>query len=129
MTEAEIKNRIRLAVGKLPSVKLFNSPTGDGWAGKTLRITEGQILIGPYRRVQFGLCPGSCDLIGWRAVTITPEMVGQQVAQFVGVEVKSATGKLRPDQENFIRVLRESGGCAGVARSVEEAITLLEEKT
>ncbi len=43
------------------------------------------------------------------------------------IEVKSATGKVRADQENFIKQMRERYGCkAGVARSVEEAKEIME---
>jgi hypothetical protein len=41
---------------------------------------------------------------------------------FLAIEVKSETGRLRPDQENFIQVVRSAGGRAIVARSVEEAV-------
>jgi hypothetical protein len=72
------------------------------------------------RSVQFGLCPGSSDLIGWRSIVITPGMVGTTIAQFAAVEVKSARGKPRDDQVAFIEAVRRAGGCAGVARSVED---------
>ena len=75
--------------------------------------------------VRYGLQPGSGDLIGWRTITITPEMVGQQVAVFASIEVKSATGRLRPEQRQWMEVVQNAGGIAGVARSVEDAQVLL----
>jgi hypothetical protein len=75
--------------------------------------------------VQFGLCKGSADLIGWRTVTITPDMVGQQMAIFASIEVKTPTGKLRPEQKQWLTVVQASGGIAGVARSVEDAVAIL----
>ena len=75
--------------------------------------------------VRYGLQPGSADLIGWRTITITPEMVGQQVAVFTSIEVKSATGRLRPEQRQWMEAVQAAGGIAGVARSVEDAQALL----
>lgn len=76
------------------------------------------------RLVCYGLCPGSSDLIGYRSVVITPEMVGQRVAVFAAVEVKDQ-GQPTDQQEAFIRLVQDAGGLAGVARSVEEAREVL----
>jgi len=91
---------------------LFRNNTG------TLRDING-------RPVSFGLCKGSADLIGWRSVTITPEMVGQQIAVFTSIEVKAATGRIRPEQQQWLNAVQAAGGIAGVARSVGEAMDLL----
>ena len=69
--------------------------------------------------------PGGGDLLGWRTVEVTPEMVGQQVAVFTSIEVKTPTGRLRPEQEQWMKVVRAAGGIAGVARSVEDAEALV----
>ena len=74
--------------------------------------------------MQFGLCKGSADLIGWRTVTITPEMVGQQVAVFTSIEVKSATGRLRSEQQQWLDAVQKAGGIAAVARSVADCESL-----
>jgi hypothetical protein len=71
--------------------------------------------------VQFGLCKGSADLIGWRTVTVTPDMVGQRIAVFTSIEVKTPTGRLRPEQQQWLDAVQAAGGIAGVARSVEDA--------
>jgi hypothetical protein len=52
-------------------------------------------------------------------------MLGRKLAIFTSVEVKSDKGKLRPDQENWLRVVQVAGGFAIVARSPEEAQRLL----
>ena len=78
------------------------------------------------RWVEFGVGgKGAGDLIGWRTITITPEMVGQRVAVFTSIEVKSATGRLRPEQRQWMEAVQAAGGIAGVARSVEDAQALL----
>ena len=107
MTEQQIQQEIRIACGTGP-VRLFRNNTG------TLRDQHG-------RPVQFGLCKGSADLIGWRTVTVTPDMVGAQVAVFLSIEVKTPTGRLRPEQQQWLDAVQAAGGIAGVARSVEDA--------
>ena len=74
--------------------------------------------------VRYGLCPGSSDLIGYRTVVITPEMVGQRVAIFAAVEVKD---RARPttQQTAFINLVQQAGGLAGIARSVPDALSIL----
>ena len=75
--------------------------------------------------MQFGLARGSADLIGFRTVTITPDMVGQRLAVFVSLEVKTPTGRIRPEQANWQRTVSAAGGLAAVVRSVQEAENLL----
>ena len=78
------------------------------------------------RYVQFGVgSPGGSDLIGYRRVRVTEEMVGQEIAQFAAVEVKTPRGRVRPEQQQFINHVLSAGGVAGVARSVDEAQKLL----
>jgi hypothetical protein len=43
----------------------------------------------------------------------------------LAIEVKSATGRMRPGQEEFLSTIRQAGGVAGVCRSVEDAQALL----
>jgi hypothetical protein len=74
-SEQTIQQEIRIACSQGP-VRLFRNNTG------TLRDANG-------RPVQFGLCKGSADLIGWKRVTVTPEMVGSIVAVFTSIEVKT----------------------------------------
>ena len=111
MTEQEIQQHIRLACGK-GDCRLFRNNTG------TLKDANG-------RPVQFGLCKGSADLIGWKQLTITPDMVGQQIAVFLSIEVKTPTGRVRPEQKTWMDAVQEAGGVAGVARSVEDALTII----
>ena len=111
MTEQQIQQQIRLSCSRGP-VRLYRNNTG------TLRDQHG-------RPVSFGLCKGSADLIGWRTVTVTPEMVGQQVAVFTSIEVKAASGRLRPEQRQWLDAVQAAGGIGGVARSVADAVAIL----
>jgi len=112
LCEHEIQKRIRLACGRGP-VRLWRNNTG------ALVDQQG-------RFVRFGLCKGSSDLIGLRALEITPELVGQRIAQFIALEVKTAQGVLSPEQRAFLRLVQQLGGVAAVCRSVEEAEQLLD---
>lgn len=69
--------------------------------------------------------PGGSDLIGYRRVTVTPEMVGTEVPVFAAIEVKTAKGRATEQQKAFIEHIQNAGGLAGVARSVDEANSIL----
>jgi len=111
MSEQAIQQRIRLACSR-GRVRLWRNNTG------AMRDERGQL-------VRFGLCPGSADLIGYRSITITPDMVGQQIAVFAAVEVKAPTGRPTPEQSAFLSHVSAAGGLAGIARSVEDAERIL----
>ncbi len=110
--ERRIQSDIQLAAcaGGGPA-RLWRNNTG------ALRDARGQL-------VRYGLCPGSSDLIGYRTITITPDMVGQRLAVFAAVEVKDR-GRLTAQQEAFLNLIQQAGGLAGVARSVPEALSIL----
>jgi hypothetical protein len=110
-SEQSIQQNIRLTCST-GATRLFRNNTG------TLKDQNG-------RPVQFGLCKGSADLIGWKRVTVTPDMVGQQVAVFLSIEVKTPTGRIRPEQQQWLDAVQAAGGIAGVARSVDDALDLL----
>ncbi len=76
--------------------------------------------------IRYGLCEGSADLIGYRTVTITPDMLGRRVAVFVALECKSETGRATPEQLRFIAAVVAAGGIGAVVRSAEEATEALE---
>lgn len=125
MNETTILQRIRLAIGRISSVKTFRNNCGQAWMGKVIRKTADTVTIQNPRPVQFGLHPGSADLIGWQTIQITPEHVGQKLAVFTSIEVKTDTGKVKPDQANWQRVVIDAGGRAFVVRSEEAAVEFL----
>jgi hypothetical protein len=65
--------------------------------------------------IHAGLTKGGSDIIG-----IAPD------GRFLAVEVKTTTGRLRPEQQRFIDAVNAKGGIAGVARSVEDALQLIQ---
>ena len=110
-SEQTIQQQIRLACGT-GSTRLFRNNTG------TLRDQQG-------RPVQFGLAKGSADLIGWRTIAIGPEHIGQRIAVFTSIEVKTPTGRVSPEQRQWLEAVQTAGGIAGVARSVEDALRIV----
>ena len=104
MTNAEtgIQNQIRIAASRA--------------GARLLRYAVGVFYTRDGRPQKIGTV-GVSDLIGWREVTITAAMVGRKIAQFVACEVKTETGRLRPEQKSFLDTVEKSGGLAIVARS------------
>lgn len=110
--ETNIQNTIRLALSA-KGVTTFRNNVG------VAQFPDGS-------RVQYGLCPGSSDLIGWTPVTITPEMVGRTVAVFTAIEVKQPGKYPSPEQRQFLANVTKAGGISGTARSPEDALNITE---
>lgn len=109
--ETRLQNEIRLELSaQVPELTHYRNHAG------ALRDQRGKM-------VQFGLSPGSPDLVGYKRVKITEDMVGQEVAVFVGLEVKMPGEKPRADQQNWLDHLADAGGVAAVVTSVEEAVS------
>ena len=77
------------------------------------------------RLVTYGLCKGSSDLIGLSQVVIGPEHLGQTLAVFSALEVKTAKGRIREEQEKFLQLVQQLGGRAGVVRSLDDVLQIL----
>jgi len=63
--------------------------------------------------VRFGI-PGISDILG-----IIP---GDGNGKFLAIEVKSPLGKLTPYQKDFLDRIKASGGCAIIARNLDDVI-------
>jgi len=78
------------------------------------------------RKVRAGLdADGASDLVGYKSIIITPEMVGKKIAVIAAVEIKKPGLKPTPKQKNFLRIIKEAGGISGVARCAEDVKLLL----
>lgn len=106
MNESTILKQIWAALSQ--SATLFRNNVGVAFQ------PNGQVI-------KYGLCKGSSDLIGWRPIDITQDMVGKTIAQFIAVEVKTKTGRPTKEQINFLHQLDKAGGCAILAKSPEDA--------
>lgn len=102
MTEHDIQNLIRAETADIAVIFRANVGSGITYDG---------------RHFDTGLPKGFSDLFGFR----------KSDGRAVFIEVKSPTGRLRPEQENFIRKMQVYGALAGVARSVEDARRIIME--
>lgn len=111
MSETKLVREIQLNLSN-GYIRLFRNNVG------VLQDKNGQ-------HVTYGLCKGSSDLIGWKTISITPEMVGEKVAVFCALEVKTPKGRLTHDQQFFLDIVNMHGGYAHAVRSLEEARQVL----
>ena len=124
-SEKDTQSRILLACGR-GDTRLFRQNVGQGWQGQrdqeAERMLGGNVVVlrNP-RPLIVGLCRGSSDLIGWRSIEVTADMVGRRLAVFAAVEVKSTTGRPTEQQRAFLSAVQDAGGVACLARSVEDA--------
>ena len=88
MSEQELQQRIRLELGSGP-VRLWRNNVG------ALRDQRGRL-------VSYGLCTGSSDLIGLRRLRVGPEHLGQELAVFCALEIKSQRGRASAEQQRFL---------------------------
>lgn len=123
--ESRILAAIRLALGQRSDVRLFRNDAGLAWHGRLVSQQGRRVVLENAHRFTYGLQPGAGDLIGWRTVTITPDMVGQQVAVFSSVEVKPPGKGPKPNQRTWRDNVLAAGGFAGTAHTPEEAEAIL----
>lgn len=133
--ESTNQRAIWLAAATLAGAVLFRVNSGKAWLGqgKAQRLTDGSVLIPGGRPIALGLAlvsgepaVGQSDLIGWRTLTITPDMVGRRVAVITAIECKRTDGgRTSADQARFIDIVRSAGGIAGVAKSADEAVAIV----
>lgn len=80
-----------------------------------VRVWRNNVGVDTMRGIRYGLGVGS------------PDLVGIAWGRFVGLEVKTPTGRVSKEQTMWLDMVRRFGGVAGVARSVEDAIAIVEE--
>lgn len=101
MTEQEIQNKIILEVNKL--------------GHRLWRANAGKVQTKDNRIIK--LFPkGFPDTVGFRKTD----------GKFIVIEVKTDKGRLRPEQEKFKTFIETQPVLYGVARSVEDAIKIIE---
>lgn len=122
MTEKQTLNLILTTFATRPDVRLWRNNVGTGVpsgivaaAVKALRSGDfsSAIRILSSRQVSFGI-PGQADLTG-----ILPGGIRLEI------EVKSAVGKQRIDQQNYQRMIERFGGVYVLARSIDDVWTAI----
>ena len=103
MSECTFQQQILSDLNSRTDTRVFRNNIGMGYTATGTPI-------------RFGLHVGSGDLIGWRCLTITPEMVGRKVAQFLSVELKSKRGRESAAQANWREQVNAAGGRAVVVK-------------
>jgi hypothetical protein len=132
-SESNISKLIEMAISKT-GTRIFRNNVGMGWIGesfrinrkKTVELNEGDVVVRNARPLHAGLIKGSSDLIGWKPITVTPDMVGKKIAIFTAVEVKTKIGRASKEQLIFIENVKKDGGISGIARTPAEAVSLIE---
>lgn len=95
LTANEITARLLLEINKEFPVRVRRRNVGAA-------VTAGRL-------VKFGH-PGEADITG----------IAKPGGVCIEIEVKAARDRLRPEQASFLRMIRDHGGIALVARNVEE---------
>lgn len=98
MTETDIQNSIRTALSNY---------------GIVLRLNVGNFITQDGRHISSGLPAGTSDLL----------FIGHGYIAFI--EVKTPRGRVRPAQVDFIKAMRKFGHRAGIARSVNDALKII----
>ena len=111
MTESDLLRAIVLELSN-GDVRLFRSNAGVAWQGIVIRQNAYELVLKNPRPVRLGV-PGMADLTGWAA------------GRYLAIEGKYSTG-LRTDQRAFLNAVRDGGGLAGVARSVDDAKRIID---
>jgi len=111
--EAALQREIMLAMSE-SGCTVWRNNTGQAWQGTRIHNAGGTVTLANARPITFGLCVGSSDLIG-----IAPD------GRIIALEVKTKTGRVTPEQQQFIEHIKLMGGIAGVVRSVDDALKLL----
>ena len=92
---------VRLALGSAVDLVLWRNNCGvaEHWDGHDVS------------RVRYGLAAGSSDLVG----VLAPH------GRWFALELKTASGRVTPEQTQWLSLVRRMGGFACVVRSVDEA--------
>ena len=99
--ESQIQDEVRLALGNATDLIFWRNSVGvaEHWDGHDVS------------RVRYGLAAGSSDLVG----VLAPH------GRWFALELKTASGRVTPEQTQWLSLVRRMGGFACVVRSVDEA--------
>ena len=119
-SEANVSNDAAVRTSKLGG-KSFRNNVGGAWSGRKVKtLPNGDIVLRHAQWIDFGLMKGSGDRIGWRPVTITQDMVGDVIAQFMSQEMKTKTGRASEAQVKWHESVKRDGGLSGFIREADD---------
>jgi len=98
--ETRLQSQIMRALKGVPGLALW-------------RNNAGAIDRGGGVMMRFGLTKGA------------PDLIGIYRGRFVGLEIKTRTGRVTAEQNVFLNTVRAYGGLAGVVRSLDDALRIL----
>lgn len=114
-SESLVMSQVRLAAPALGALLLRNnSGVLPGPNGRPVRFGLGNESAALVARF------ASPDLVGWTRYTVTPADVGRTVAVMTGIECKTDTGRVTPQQQAWLDRLAADGGVSGVARGPDD---------
>jgi hypothetical protein len=95
--------------------RLFRVNCGMAWTGKVINKIKNKIVL-ENPRPFYGMPEGTSDLIGFTSIEITKEMVGNKIAVFTAIEVKTKNVTTSEEQNNFIKMVQDLGGIAKIVK-------------
>lgn len=116
-SEHDIQNLIRINFSRqIPHGLLFRTNVGQAWTGSKFIHNKQARTVTIYdpRPFNTGLPDGFSDLFG-----VLPG------GKAIFIEVKSPKGKPSDEQTNFLNTVSKTGATAGVARSFEDVIRII----
>lgn len=113
-TEKALQEEIINATNRRKDARLFRNNVG--------MCTDKTIGL------RFGLRKGSSDLIGFKTVKITKNMIGKKIAVFMAIECKIKNRKPTNEQKIFINNVRKFGGIGIVVRSINDLLRVIGEE-
>jgi hypothetical protein len=124
MPESTLYNLIALAATRLGH-RIRRQNAGTGWQGadmyraskrEVVTLNPGDIVLRAARPLHAG-AKGLLDLVGWTMIDGRPV--------YTEIEVKTAIGRIRPEQSQRIEMLGSHGVITGVVRSEEEYVEMV----
>lgn len=132
MKENNVFKRCVLAISRLnPFARVYRNNVGSGWSGPGFTLKPGQVykatggerVITHPSFIEFGLCKGSGDGIGYDSQKVTDEWIakhrGRWIAVFLSLETK-ANGKATKEQIAWQKELTEAGAIALIVNDPDQ---------
>lgn len=125
-SELIIQQKIRLKAGYCGAT-LFRNNSGacNDTTGRLIRYGLGNDSAHLNKVVK------SSDLIGFTELTIGPQHIGETVAVFTAIEIKSSVWQYRENDDRaraqaaFLNIVKRGGGYAGFAQNENDLIRIL----